>query len=624
MTFALWEQGLLAALVAATLIVTGRALLAKWRLLEGAGTDRPRTDHPASRLARVVREVLFQSRVISGRPVVGTLHAMVFFGFLCFGLETVDHFLEPYHLPLLQFLFGAGGKAVFETVVAVVAVIVMIGISGLAWRRFVMVNSSPDPKSWTSGLVALLILLLMATYLYGLADITPPAAKTNWWVHALIIIVFPPLILHSKHFHILTAPFNVFFRNERLGDYLPLELDPEKLGESEDEITLGLETMKDTPWKMRLDFLSCVECRRCTDHCPAASSGLELKPREFILAGRRMLGTEEPLIGNVFSETALGQCTSCGACENICPVGVEHTQVLMGAKRAQALAIGQGMVAADYLETVERYGNPFSEPRKTRQRVLDEVGIPLYEPGKTDYLLWLGCVWTFNADARSSLESMIAVLNRAGVSYGVLKEESCSGHHSRRQGEEMQFQTLAGENIERFRANGVTRMVSPCPHCLHTIAREYPTVDAAFSVDAIHHSTLMRSLVQSGRLATSGNVVNGARVTYHDPCYLGRYENVYDAPRELIAAHTDDFVELPRHRARSFCCGGGSAGFARTQEDTANRPDKERKREIVGSGANVLVTGCPECKMMLDATVEQTMDIAEFVDRASRGDTAKA
>lgn len=616
MEFALWEQILLAVLVAATLTITVRDLSGKLRHIAGGKPDRPRLDRLGERVMRLVREVLFQSRVIGGRPVVGTLHALVFFGFLAFALETVDHFLEPYGFHLLATLFGAGEDA-FKIFVAAAAVVVMIAISGLAYRRFVMVASSPDPKSYSSGLVAAMIFMLMATYLYGLSP-EAPLQKTNWWLHAGLIVAFPPLILHSKHFHIIIAPFNVFLRTHRLGEYLPLELDPEKLGESEEEISLGLETMKDTPWKMRMDFLSCVECRRCTDQCPAAGSGMELKPREFILAGRRALGTGEPVIGSVISETALGQCTSCGACENICPVGIEHTQVLLGAKRAQALAIGQGMVASDFLQSVERHGNPFDEPRKVRKQLLEEVGIPIYEPGKTDYLLWLGCVWTFNAESRSSLESMVSVLDRSGVSYGVLEEESCSGHHSRRQGEEMQFQTLAGENIERMRSNGVKKMVSPCPHCLHTISREYPTVDEGFSVEAVHHSTLLQSLMREGRLTTNGSAVNGARVTYHDPCYLGRYEQVYDAPRELIASGAGDFVELPRHRSRSFCCGGGSAGFVRTQEDTANRVDKERKREIVESGAGVLVTGCPECKMMLDAAVDETLDIAEFVDRASR------
>lgn len=617
MDFALWEQLLLLLLMAATLALGAREVRPKLQFLFAGQGDRVRTDQLGSRLVRVVREVLFQSRVISGRPVVGTLHAVVFIGFLCFAFETIDHFAEAFGLHVLTFLFG-GGVPLFKSTLAVLSVLVMIGVTGLAIRRFLMVSISPDPKSWTSGLVALMIFLLMASYLYGLDD-TAPGQKANWWFHALLIMAFVPLILHSKHFHIIVGPINVFLRNHRLGDHLPIDL--EALSEAEEEVSIGLEQLADAPWKMRLDFLSCVECKRCTDQCPAANSGQELKPREFILAGRASMGQEGPFIGNVISETALGQCTSCGACENICPVGVEHTQVLMGAKRAQAMAIGQGMVADDFLQKIERYGNPFSAPKTARAKLLAELDIPIFEPGNSEYLLWLGCVSTHNEESRGGVSSLVQLLNRAGVSYGVLEEESCSGHHSRRQGEEFQFQTLAGENMERFAGQEVKKIVSPCPHCLHTFRREYPTLDAAFSVQTIHHSELLAQLVNGGQLAVPERGSGGQTITYHDPCYLGRYEQVYEAPRDIIAGSGGRFTELPRTRARSFCCGGGAAGFAMTQEldGTGTRVDQARKQEIADSGAQVLVTGCPECKMMLNSAVAETLDIAEFLAGETSG-----
>ena len=339
MEFALWEKGLLLLLLAATAAVAVREVAPKLKYVVAGAPDRVRTDQLVSRLGRTIREVLFQTRVISGRPVVGTLHAVVFIGFLCFALETIDHFAEPWGLHLLASLFGDGAQR-FKSVLAVVAVLVMVGISGLFIRRFFMPSISPDPRSWTSGLVAIMIFLLMASYLYGL-DETAPGQRLNWWLHALLIIGFVPLILHSKHFHIIVGPINVFLRNQRLGQHLPLDL--EAIAAAEEETSLGLDSLADIPWKMRLDFLSCVECKRCTDQCPAANSGQELNPREFILAGRSSMGQEGSFIGSVISETALGQCTSCGACENICPVGIEHTQLLIGAKRAQAMAIGQGL-----------------------------------------------------------------------------------------------------------------------------------------------------------------------------------------------------------------------------------------------------------------------------------------
>ncbi|MCP4205070.1 MAG: (Fe-S)-binding protein [bacterium] len=613
MSFLFWEKALLLALVVVSAGLFARDLRTKIRHILAGRSDRPRTDRLGERVARVIKEVVFQTKVIGGRPVAGLLHALVFFGFVLFGLETVDHFLEPFGVPLLAAIFG-DALPLFKQFLAVVAVLVSVGILGLAFRRFVLTKISPDPKSYSSGVVALLIFLLMVTYLNGVAD-EPLFEKANWWLHALMIIVFPPLILHSKHFHLLIAPVDIFFRTHELGDYLPLELDEEVLMESEEEISLGLEATADVPWKMRMDFLTCVECRRCTDQCPAAGSGQELDPRGFILAGREALGAEVPVIGNVISEAALGQCTSCGACENICPVGIEHLQVLMGAKRAQALASGKGMVAGEFLQAVERYGNPFKSQADVRKKLLEDLAIPLYEPGRTEYLLWLGCVWTYNEDARASLAAMVEVLNGAGVSYGVLETESCSGHHSRRQGEELQFQTLATENIERLREQRVEKVVTPCPHCFHTIRREYPTLDEGFSVETIHHSELLVQLLEEGKISLDAGRREKRKITFHDPCYLGRYEKVFDPPRRLIERAGYDLTELPRSRERSFCCGGGSAGFVSEQEQE-HRVDQVRKQEIADSGAAVLVTGCPECKMMLDAAVEETVDLVELLARS--------
>jgi Fe-S oxidoreductase len=614
MTFAGWEKILLGVLFAVSLALTLRELAPKFRFILAGHSDRTRTNQLGRRIARVVVEVFLQWRVIKGRPIVGTLHALVFFGFILFAFETTDHFLEPFQVPFLVFLFGSAEAAVKLFLVAV-AVLVIAGITGLFIRRFFMVAISPDPRSWSSGLVAIMIFVLMVTYLYGLTEATG-LEKTNWWIHAVVILAFPPLITRSKHFHILMAPINVFFRRDQLGDYLPLNLDLDALAESEDEVTLGLESMDDVPWKMRMDFVTCVECKRCTEQCPAAISGQELSPMEFILAGRGMMGQEGELVGNVISATALGQCTSCGACENVCPTGIEHLDVLIGAKRAQALVSGRDMVAADFLETIERHGNPFSEPASMRRKLIDELGIPLYRKDETEYLLWMGCTWAYNQDVRTSLTAMVKVLGQAGVSYGVLQDESCSGHHSRRQGEELQFQTLAAENIERFRDQAVNRIVAPCPHCLHTFRREYPTIAGGFSVETIHHSELLLELIRDGKIKLESKKLNGRKLTYHDPCYLGRYEDSYDESRDVIREAGFEITELPRRRERSFCCGGGSAGFAREQ-DVALRVDQERKREIVDSGAEVLITGCPECKMMLDAAVDETLDLVELVERAS-------
>lgn len=608
----LWERILFA------LLLVGSAGLFLWNLnlkiglIRAGAPDRPRTGHVPARLRRTLREVLLQTRVIGGRPMVGVLHAVVFFGFLLFALETIEHFLQGFGISWLEPLLG-GALPFFRAAMSGAAVLVIVAIAGLAFRRFVLVRTSPDPRSWTSAVVALFIVVLMVSYLNGVRA-APLAPAANWWVHTLVILAFPHLILRSKHFHILLAPVTVFLRGERLGEYTTLDL--EALAEAEGEVTLGLETIGSLPWKMRLDFLTCVECRRCTDSCPAAMAGDNgLDPRGFILAGRKALqgcAPGDPVIGNLISETALGACVTCGACQAACPVGVEHLDVLVGAKRAQALATGQGVVAGELFRSIEVHGNALSRPRHERKALLSELGIPKFTGADDQWLLWLGCVWGFNRGQRDAVAAFQQVLETAGVDFGVLEDEPCCGHHSRRQGEESQFQDLARQSIETLKNNGVRRVVTPCPHCLHTLRRDYADLDGDLSLEVVHHSELLARLIRDRALPLDGQAA-ATEATFHDPCYLARFESISEAPREVLAAAGVTLSELPHRRERTLCCGGGAAGFVREQ-----RVDGARRAEISASGASMLVTACPECRMMLDATVEQTRDIAEVVAHSIR------
>ncbi len=580
--------------------------------------DRVRTNKFFTRFIITIREVLFQSKVISGRPVAGLMHAAVFAGFLFFALETIDHFCKMYGFHLMHTLFG-DTMGIYKNVVTFWAILVSLGIIGLVLRRFVFIKYSPDPKSYSSGYVGLFILLLMLTYLYTQLPHDPASmtAKAVWWNHALVIIIFPHLILKSKHFHLIIAPVNIFLRTLRIAEILPMNLDLEELESEDAEPVFRLETLENLNRKQRMDFLSCVECRRCTDNCPANVSGQALDPRGFILAGRKSmfeLPATDPVIGSVISEEALGQCTSCGACESFCPVGIEHLQILTGAKRAQAMSLGTGMVASDFFETVERSGNAFGGKKSERKVLLEELEIPLFEPGVSEYLLWMGCVWNYNVDAREALESFLKILKKSNVSFGVLKKETCCGHHQRRQGEEMQFQELASKNIAAMQ--GVQKIITPCPHCLHSISREYTDFDDQFDIEVIHHAQFIEKLIGQNAISLKKETSNGT-VTFHDPCYLGRYEDDFSTSRSLIKKLGYNLVEMERCRERAICCGGGSAGFVREQK-VEKRVDQTRKEHVRESRANLLITACPECKMMLNAAVEETRDIAQVVAEALR------
>ncbi|RPI29412.1 MAG: 4Fe-4S dicluster domain-containing protein [Acidobacteria bacterium] len=624
------EQLLLSLLILLSAGVFLRNLYEKVRQIVQGPADRVRTDRPWWRLSRMIREVLLQTRVIGQRPVVGALHAVVFLGFLLFGLETLEHFLRAFGLSFLEPVLGPAMPA-FRALMTVIAILVATAILGLAFRRFVLVKTSPDPRSWTSAVVALFIFLLMLTYLNAVSA-GPIAPRANWWLHALIILVFPHLILRSKHFHILMAPLSLFFRTERLGDYTPLDL--EAIAEADiDDVSLGLEKVSNVPWKMRMDFLTCVECRRCTDNCPAALAGNELDPRAFVLSGRRAVKAnrgDDEVGGNIVSEAALGFCATCGACENGCPVGVEHLQLIVGAKRAQALSTGRGVVASDYFRSIETYGNPFKVPRSDRQKLICDLALPRFRGTEGEWLLWLGCVWGYNPELRSAVKAFKDVLAAAGINWGVLDEEPCCGHHSRRQGEESQFQDLARRSIEVLREKGVRRIVTPCPHCLHTLRHEHLQLagsngcrdNAPFPLQIVHYSELLNGLIGRGSLQLK---TNGTRrqVTYHDPCYLARYEGISNAPRAVLAAAGATIHELPHRRESTLCCGGGAAGFVRELE-SGQRLDRVRRSEIVESGATVLVTACPECRMMLSAAVDETKDLAEVVAESVQAGHAEA
>ncbi len=574
--------------------------------------DPDRLSAPGARFLRIVREVLLQSRVVSGRPIVGLLHTTVFLAFLLFLFETVNMFLEPFGLGYLHGFLGDSLQT-FRVFVVTVAVFCTVSMVGLTLRRFVLVKISPDPKSYESGFVALLIILLMLTYI-DMNATNFVAAKVNWWLHVVIILAFPAIILNSKHRHIFLAPIAVYLRKFRLWDVPRMNLDFESV-KSEDEIILGLETISAIPWKLRLDMLACVECKRCTDNCPASIAGQKLRPADFIKTGQKVLLTgdrEAAVIGTVITEEALGQCTSCMACENICPVGIEHSQLLAGSKAAQTLALGTGGVATEFLKAVNNYSNPFSAAPDVRSGLIDELEIPLFKKGETEFLFWMGCVWSYNSDFRSAVAATNKLLKAAGVSFGVLAAENCSGHHSRRQGEEMQFQMLAEENCAQFMEQNVSRIVTGCPHCVNTMRYEYPEFLGGHPMEVTHHSELFSRLVGSGALNVNPGTGNGKRVTYHDPCYLGRYERVFNEPRTLIGVAGYSLVEIVRNKDRSYCCGGGAAGFTR-EAVGEQRVDQVRKSHIEETGADTLITACPECKMMLAGTVEETKDIAELL-----------
>ena len=549
-----------------------------------------------ARIWRVVREVVFQSRTIAGRPLVGLAHLGVFWGFCAFALFTA-----------VEFLRGLGGPDLtmtrwFETYALLLvpfALAVLVGITGLIIRRvFVRPPALGEHVSKESVVIGFFIITLMVTFLLDFGLTEGVAARVNWWVHALVILSFIVVIPGSKHFHLLVSPVTVYLRSSTLAMVPNLDFEREQV---------GLETLKDVERKQVLDAFTCVECGRCQVNCPAHATGKLLNPKKLILQNEDALlaGTMDVKLADVFGRAVLWQCTTCGACENQCPVGVEHLPLVIGARRG---LVSNGD-APDALGAVynhlERRGNIWGLGADERQKFVQAAGLEIFDPAKHEYLMWLGCAGAFEADFQKGLRSLFAILRMRGITFGVLAKERCTGDLAKRTGNEYQFQELARTNIEGFTAAGVKKILTSCPHCLRTIGVDYQ--EFGYAVDIVHSSVLVADITKDVAVPVTD------RVTFHDPCYLGRYSGHTEEPRVLLRRFGASIVEPTRHGANPFCCGAGG-GLLFEEHEEGTRISQERLEQLQATGAATIVTACPFCSIMLKGAQASANSAGEFVD----------
>jgi Fe-S oxidoreductase len=554
------------------------------------------------RVLKFLREVVLQQLVIVQRPLPGLAHAFVFWGFCAFALVTINHFADAAGL---AFLDPHGFGRAYFLFAALLAVVVAVSIAGLAIRRFLVRPQWLGTVSPESGIIAGLIFVLMVSYLaeFRLAQGTA-AAKVNWWIHSLLILYFLPLIPRSKHLHLLFGPIAIFFEREKFSEIPPLSGDED----------FGLDTGKDVTRLVALQSYSCVECGRCTEHCPATSTAKVLNPKEIILGTRRYLNQhgprgEKPLFGEHVSMEAAFQCTTCGACEFQCPVGIQHLPILIGLRRG---AVNTGKwtdkYGTDLFVKLERNGNPFGFSHADREKFIQKAGLPLFD-GKQDYCLWMGCMGSYDPHARQIVVALAGVLRQLGISFGVLKRERCSGDPARRLGNDLLFGQLAGQNLEHMRQSGVKKMLSICPHCVRTIGEDWREFGPPVHIE--HHSELLARFGTQIPL----NVTERPRVVYHDACYLGRYRNVYDQPRAVVE-RWGAVIDPERARQRGFCCGAGG-GMVFLGEEKGKRIHVERAEQLLATGAGVVAAACPFCNMMLrDGLAAVSTEPPELLDIA--------
>ncbi len=630
-------------------------------LLLGAGDRENRLERPLARLWHMV-EYGFLQRKMFRDAYAGLYHALIFGGFLVLTLRTlmlvVEGLFPGAGLPFLPAGFWEGYLLVKDVVLVTTFAGVVLALA----RRHVARKERLDP-SFDADLILCLIGFLMVTDLAAgaakmaldaraaaasaalarsalwepvtyflskqISFLSPSLLQAKyfgaWWAHLVAIFVFANYLPFAKHFHVITALPNLFFAKlDPAGKMLTFDI--EKAAEAE---RFGVSKVEDFTWKQKLDMFTCTECGRCREVCPTHLTGKPLSPKGFMVDLRNALYTDaealidadagrgdgsaetqlagrRPLIGGWIDEETIWACTTCRYCEHACPVGITYVDKITDLRRHLVLEKSEfPKEAQTAFNGMERQGNPWNLAAGDRDAWTKDLPFPVLTMaevaeakvgGGVEVLFWVGCAGSYEERGKRVSRSLAKLLHEAGVTYAILgKEETCTGDAARRLGNEYLFQTLAQQNVETMKGYGVTKIVTNCPHCFNTLANEYPDFGGKFEV--MHGTELVARLVREGRI----QLVHGApmSLSFHDPCYLGRHNGVYDAPRELLNAIPGIAIkELPRSRENGMCCGAGG-GRMWLDETIGARVNQARFAEIEANGTDAVGVSCPFCMVML-------------------------
>ncbi|MBL8077404.1 MAG: 4Fe-4S dicluster domain-containing protein [Anaerolineales bacterium] len=610
----------------------------------------------------IVKVGLFQP-VFRLRLGPSILHGLIGWGFLSFLLINLADLIYAYTGFRLLENTGLFGDA-YRLLADVANVAIIVAILAMAFRRFILrpANLSTrdttllDPKARAgilrdSAIVATFIFVhnsmrflgesfglalaghsdswqpsisAMAGLWSGMdASVLAAGEHIAFWLSIGAVVAFLPYFPISKHIHLFFAPLNFALKPQRksIGELNYINLDDTSIEQ------FGAAKMKDLGWEQIMDSYACIMCFRCQEVCPAYNTGKLLSPAALEINKRYHFnngGTTDVPMLNLISEEAVWACTSCGACVDICPVGNEPMRDILDIRRNLSM---MESTFPKQLETafkgMERNQNPWNVSQADRMKWAEGMSVPTIEQNaEPEILWWVGCAPATDARAQKTAQAFAKILNTAGVNYAVLgKNESCTGDSARRAGREDIFFGLASQNVEILNSVGAgssrpLRIVTTCPHCLHTIKNEYPAFGGNYQV--IHHTQLINELVGAGKISMNLEGDN-MKVTFHDPCYLGRHNKITDAPRDGLKSAGMEMVEMPRNGAKSFCCGAGGAQMWKEEEQGTSHVNTARFAEAKSTGADTVAVGCPFCMTMMsdaskaDGGTVQVKDVAEIV-----------
>ncbi|MEI1279914.1 heterodisulfide reductase-related iron-sulfur binding cluster [Leptospira venezuelensis] len=634
------------------------------------------------RIKSFVLNVILQKKNFK-EPLRGIMHAFVFYGFVTYLLHTTSQFIsgvfgyamdDPYKFTLVGSLLGETASHYYEATVQAVSILVLIGLGFFAWRRWIQKAKGLDVHSPASAIVIGMISLLMISTLLGegaravgaeyanpFHDAAPIASAIGsfweligveyssadlvfqimWWTHILSVFAFMLYVPTSKHAHLIFAPFNYFLQSDTPKGALS------KLNLEDETAVWGVTRTEDFPWPNLLDGLSCIECGRCQVQCPANRTGKVLNPKAIIVELKHALMDKMPEVVKIretnpegaadavaaldtsvigkyegLSEEALWGCTTCYACVEACPVGNNQVNAIMEMRRHLVLVDSNFPAELQgAFVNMENNSNPWGVAAHSRADWSEGLGVKtMAEDSNVDVLYWVGCAGAFDDRNKRIAQSFVKIMQKADVKFGILgTEEGCSGDSARRGGNEYLYQTLAQSNVDTMNGYNVKKVVTACPHCYNTIKNEYPQFGGNFEV--VHHSEFINELAKDGKIEVGvAEDANAGKYTYHDSCYIGRYNDNYENPRDLVKKVSGGkLAEASDHHSKGLCCGAGGAQM--WMEEHGERVNVKRSNQLLDTGATTIATACPFCITMITDGVKQegkieevkVKDIAELV-----------